>query len=93
LRRFITRISLLSRVTGGNYQALSHLAVHHIQTRVAVTNPPAQFGSGTNHWPFDSLGLNVMPGIPIVFKPGTQTDDTKLTAQDLINMVARGDIV
>ena len=61
-------------------------------TRVAVTNPPAMFDGVSAHWPFDSLGLNVMPGTPIIYHPGATTDDTKFTAQDLINLVNRGDI-
>jgi hypothetical protein len=71
---------------------VSHVAVRHIVTRAAVTNRPAQFGSISAHWPFDSLGLNVMPGTPILYHPGDTTDDTKFTAQDLINLVARSDI-
>ena len=71
---------------------MSHVAVRHIVTRVAVTNPPAQFGAFSARWPFDSLGLNLMPGTPILYHPGDTTDHTKFTAQDLINLVNRGDI-
>ena len=56
------------------------------------TNPPAMFDGVSAHRPFDSLGLNVMPGTPVIYHPGDTTDDTKFTTQDLINLVNRGDI-
>ena len=86
------RRSGLSRFSSGTYLDVSHVAVRHIVTRVAVTNPPAMFDGVSADWPFDSLGLNVMPGTPIIYHPGDTTDDTKFTAQDLINLVNRGDI-
>jgi hypothetical protein len=86
------RCSGLSRFSSGTDLDVSHVAVRHIVTRVAVTNPPAMFDGVSAHWPFDSLGLNVMPGTPIICHPGYTTDDTKFTAQDLINLVNRGDI-
>jgi hypothetical protein len=33
-----------------------------------------------------------MPGLLYIFPAGSQTDDTKLTANDLTLMLARGDI-
>jgi hypothetical protein len=72
----------LSRFSSGT----SHLAVKHIATRVAVANPVP------DHLPFDMLGMNVIPGVLYIFPAGSQTDDTKLTAQDISLMLARGDI-
>jgi hypothetical protein len=36
--------------------------------------------------------MNVIPGVLYIFPAGSQTDDTKLTAQDISLMLARGDI-
>ncbi len=64
---------------------VSHVAVRHVATRVAVADPVSDGRPYSLFWPH-------IPGTLIIYHPGDTTDDTKFTAQDLINLVNRGDI-